>query len=57
MKEQDLIDLGFKRTDDKFDYQGKARKQYEDSAKFVFIAMLALGVILIGTLIASLWEV
>ena len=32
-------------------------KQYEDSAKFVFIAMLALGVILIGTLITSLWEV
>ncbi len=57
MKEQDLIDLGFERTDDKFDYQGKSRKQYEDSAKFVFIAMLILGVIVIGTLIASLWEV
>ncbi len=37
--------------------QGKTDKQYEDSAKFVFIAMLTLGVILIGTLIAILWEV
>ena len=45
------------KKDDKFDYQGKSRKQYEDSAKFVFIAMLALGVIVIGTLITSLWEV
>jgi len=45
------------KKDDKFDYQGKSTKQYEDSAKFVFIAMLTLGVIVIGTLIASLWEV
>ena len=32
-------------------------KQYEDNAKFIFVAMLVLGVIVIGTLIASLWEV
>ena len=32
-------------------------KQYEDSAKFVFVAMLVLGVIVIGTLIAILWGV
>ena len=32
-------------------------KQYEDSAKFVFIAIVALGAVIVGTLIASLWEV
>lgn len=37
--------------------KGKTDKEYENSAKIVFVAMLVLGVIVIGTLIASLWEV
>ena len=34
------------KKDDKFDYQGKSRKQYEDSAKIFLIAALGLFSIL-----------
>ena len=35
------------KKDDKFDYQGKSKKQYEDSAFITFIGFLGIVVVLV----------
>lgn len=42
------------KKDDKFDYQGKSRKQYEDSAFITFIGFLGIVVVLVITKIFNM---
>jgi hypothetical protein len=53
MKEQDLIDLGFERTDDN-SLQGRSLKQYEDSTKVFLIAAIGLFTIIAFSALHSL---